>query len=60
VAEGVEDQETLKTLMQLGCDLIQGYYYSRPLPLDSFVRYLQDPHIAATGDPIAKFVGVKK
>ena len=60
VAEGVEDQETLKTLMQLGCDLIQGYYYSRPLPLDSFVRYLQDPHIAATGDPIEKFVGVKK
>ena len=32
VAEGVEDDAQLEYLRDLGCDLIQGYYFSRPLP----------------------------
>ena len=32
VAEGVEDKETLERLRILGCDHVQGYYLSRPLP----------------------------
>lgn len=32
VAEGVEDQETSDRLAELGCDSIQGYLVSRPLP----------------------------
>ena len=32
VAEGVEDEATLDLLGELGCDLAQGYYLSRPLP----------------------------
>ncbi len=32
VAEGVETIEELNFLRNLGCDMIQGYYYSRPLP----------------------------
>lgn len=32
VAEGVESMETWKLLRELGCDLAQGYYLSRPLP----------------------------
>jgi diguanylate cyclase (GGDEF)-like protein/PAS domain S-box-containing protein len=32
VAEGVEDRETFELLAELGCDLAQGYYLSRPLP----------------------------
>ena len=32
VAEGVENVETLTLLRELGCDLAQGYYLSRPLP----------------------------
>ncbi len=31
VAEGVEDQEQLEILQDLKCDLIQGYYYSKPI-----------------------------
>src|SRR5690606_41734368 len=31
VAEGVEEAEQLAFLQQQGCDLIQGYYYSKPL-----------------------------
>ncbi len=31
VAEGVEDEATLLKMMRLGCDMIQGYYYAKPL-----------------------------
>lgn len=36
VAEGVEDQESWDILDTLGCDLIQGYYISKPLPVKDF------------------------
>jgi diguanylate cyclase (GGDEF)-like protein len=32
VAEGIEDAATLELLIELGCDLAQGYYISRPMP----------------------------
>lgn len=34
VAEGVENKEVLKLLDELGCDEAQGYFISRPLPVD--------------------------
>lgn len=33
VAEGVEDGATLKMLQDLGCNVIQGYHYARPMPI---------------------------
>ena len=33
VAEGIEDVLTLEALRQLGCDIAQGYYISRPMTL---------------------------
>jgi diguanylate cyclase (GGDEF)-like protein len=42
IAEGVEDEPTLKRLAHLGCDLAQGYQISRPLPSDAFARWLDD------------------
>ncbi len=39
VAEGVEDAAQLARLTQLGCDEIQGYYFSKPLPLREFVAW---------------------
>ncbi len=41
VAEGVEDSVTWSLLRGLGCDVIQGYYLSRPLPLASLRPWLQ-------------------
>ncbi len=32
VAEGVETEQQLRSVVELGCDYIQGYYYSRPVP----------------------------
>jgi diguanylate cyclase (GGDEF)-like protein/PAS domain S-box-containing protein len=40
VAEGVETQEQIDFLRQTPCDLIQGYYYSKPLSADAFSRYI--------------------
>ena len=36
VAEGVETEGQLNLLRKAGCDLIQGYYFSHPLPADEF------------------------
>ena len=41
VAEGVETEEQLQILQQMGCSLIQGYFYSRPLPEAEFAEYLK-------------------
>ncbi len=41
VAEGVESKEQLDWLTGCGCELIQGYYYSKPLPLEAFLTFLQ-------------------
>jgi len=42
VAEGVETKEQLHQLTELGCDYIQGYYFSKPLPSKSLVSFLTD------------------
>ena len=36
VAEGIETEEQLEMLRKLGCRLVQGFYFSRPLPPDEF------------------------
>ena len=42
VAEGVEDLETYAHLAREGCNLVQGYFVSRPLPPDDFLAWLRD------------------
>lgn len=42
VIEGVETEEKLKEFTDLGCDYIQGYYFSRPLPKDDFIKYISE------------------
>ncbi|MGA2304037.1 MAG: EAL domain-containing protein [Acidimicrobiales bacterium] len=41
VAEGVEDQSQLEALQKMGCQLIQGYYFSKPLPVKELQTLLQ-------------------
>ena len=40
VAEGVEDQETLDLLEKMNCDIVQGFYKSKPLSADEMSKYL--------------------
>ena len=48
VAEGVETDVQLAALCQLGCDEIQGYFFSRPLPADDFSRWARARQVALT------------
>jgi EAL domain-containing protein (putative c-di-GMP-specific phosphodiesterase class I) len=40
IAEGVEEQSQLNLLKSMGCDEIQGYFFSRPLPETDFEKFL--------------------
>jgi diguanylate cyclase (GGDEF)-like protein len=45
IAEGVENERQIDFLRSADCRIIQGYYYSRPLPYDRFVEYAaKSPH----------------
>lgn len=37
-AEGIETEEMAQTMRELGCDFLQGYYYSKPLPIEEFLQ----------------------
>lgn len=41
IAEGVETIEQVKLLDSMDCDMIQGYYYSKPLSLDKLMEFLE-------------------
>jgi len=48
VAEGVESVEQVEWLYKNGCDEIQGFYYSKPLSLEEFVRFVKAVNQATT------------
>lgn len=41
VVEGIETAEQAKTFSEMGCDYIQGFYYSKPLPVEEFTAFLR-------------------
>ncbi len=40
IAEGVETEEQLRALKTLGCDLVQGYFFSKPVPASNFEAFI--------------------
>ena len=42
VAEGVETKEMAEALTKLGCDYLQGYYYSKPIPEEQFLQFIRN------------------
>lgn len=44
IAEGVEDEEHIAYLKECGCDVIQGFYYYKPMSAESFQQLLQEQH----------------
>ena len=46
IAEGAETRDIVDVLKQMDCDYIQGFYFSRPLPPDAFVRFLEEHNSA--------------
>jgi diguanylate cyclase (GGDEF)-like protein len=53
IAEGVEDEMTLKRLSMLGCDLAQGYYLGRPRPAADLIELIDE-----IGHPAVQAVSV--
>jgi EAL domain-containing protein (putative c-di-GMP-specific phosphodiesterase class I) len=53
-AEGVEDEDTLRHLAELGCDEAQGYYFSKPLELGSLMTWFEQPVIDAEPELLAE------
>ncbi len=41
IAEGVETESQLRTLRKMGCDVIQGYFFSKPVPPEEFVKFIE-------------------
>lgn len=49
IAEGAESFEEYKILKILGCDYIQGFYFSKPLPVREFEAYLKKSSLLSCG-----------
>lgn len=46
VSEGVETQEQVDFLTEVGCDMVQGYYFARPMPANEFEeKYLKNQNV---------------
>lgn len=59
VAEGAETEKQFLILRRMGCDFIQGYYFSRPLPVAEYEKYLVDHNLATFGDGQDAVLGKK-
>ena len=53
VAEGVETKEQVLALKNIGCDMVQGYYFSPPVPPEKFAPFLHDAKKADASDDAA-------
>ena len=42
IAEGVETEDQLSSLQEMGCDVVQGYYFSAPVPPEEFEHFLEE------------------
>ena len=51
IAEGIETEEQRVLIRRLGCDMIQGYLLSRPLPLEEIIVWLSARRETETETP---------
>ncbi len=54
VAEGVEDRYSLERLMAMGADAVQGFYFTRPLPMSELQQWLHSNLPAALAEKAAQ------
>jgi EAL domain-containing protein (putative c-di-GMP-specific phosphodiesterase class I) len=41
-AEGIENADMAKKMRDIGCNYLQGYFYSKPVPFDEFIKYAKE------------------
>ncbi len=54
VVEGVETAEMVRLLSEIGCDYLQGYYYSKPVPADAYVDFLKENAFAGENTTVTE------
>ena len=54
VCEGVETKEQVDFLRDVDCDVAQGYFYSKPMPLDIFTKMLEDDNFVMNQENLKK------
>lgn len=55
VAEGAEDRAQLDFLRRHGCDQVQGFFFSHPLPEQEFARWVRQRHASAEEEQLDTF-----
>lgn len=45
VAEGIESEQQVEILRNIGCDVIQGYVFSKPLPVDEYQKKMENRNV---------------
>lgn len=54
VAEGIEDEPTLRKLREMGCDMAQGYHIARPMPASDFFTWISNYRPSVAEMPAVK------
>lgn len=55
--EGVETSEQVEFAKSIGCELLQGYYYGRPMPFEELKRVCQEKHWQVETPQLRKYYG---
>ncbi|MBR6259764.1 MAG: EAL domain-containing protein [Oscillospiraceae bacterium] len=45
IAEGVETEDQLEALRDMGCDIVQGYYFSKPVPPEEYEHFMAEEKV---------------
>ncbi len=65
IAEGVETEDQMLTLKAMGCDFVQGFYFSRPVPADEYEHFMEErkrqlPHTPLGHSIAPKYIADRK
>jgi len=55
IAEGVETQEQVQMLKNMGCRYVQGYFFAKPMPMKDFQEYLKRTYVEKQPDKTLSF-----
>ena len=59
IAEGVETEDQLLALKKMGCDIVQGYYFSKPLPPSEYETFVEEKKKRLEDAPIKESAEIK-